>query len=354
MTTKTHALLSPSSAHRWAVCTPSARIEAEYPEVSSSFSKEGTKAHDLCEKVLSGAPYDPEDYDREMLDCALAYAYHIKDELKLTDCYVETKVEIPDIKDCFGTVDCFGVINSTLYVIDYKYGKGVQVSAYENHQMALYAYGLLRTGQVSGITGVVMEIFQPRTNTLSRWEIDPVTLQKWVQDHIVAKADDAYRGKGMLVQGDHCTFCKHRARCDAQYSTFYLCKVEEKTITENQRQIVLKYGDQVKDFIDAVKEEALKDALDGKKIEGYKVVAGRSSRTIPDYERAVRHLGGDEAQYYEKKPLGVTALQKLIGTTKMKELESLGIVVKPEGKPTLVPIADKREELITNSFTPIL
>lgn len=353
MITRKHALLSPSAAHRWAVCTPSARLEREYPRTSSTAAEEGTKAHELCEKILSGEPYNAEDYDDEMTECALAYAYHIQNELGLEGFYAETRVEIPDIRDCFGTVDCFGVKNGTLFVVDYKYGKGVPVSAYENYQMALYAYGLIRSGRVSGITGVTMEIFQPRLNTISKWETDPVTLQRWTQDHIVNKASDAFEGKGTLIQGDHCLFCKHRAKCDAQYSTFYLCKVEEKTITENQRQIVLKYGDQVKAFIDAVKEQALKDALDGKKIDGYKVVAGRSVRTITDYNSVVAHLGGDEEQYYEKKPLGITALQKKVGSAKMKELEAAGLIEKPEGKPTLVPVEDKREELIINSFTPI-
>ena len=44
-----HAILSPSSAHRWLVCTPSAKLEAEFPDTTSSAAAEGTLAHEICE-----------------------------------------------------------------------------------------------------------------------------------------------------------------------------------------------------------------------------------------------------------------------------------------------------------------
>ena len=47
-----HALLSPSSAHRWLVCTPSARLESQYPDSAGESAKEGTFAHKLAELAL--------------------------------------------------------------------------------------------------------------------------------------------------------------------------------------------------------------------------------------------------------------------------------------------------------------
>ena len=44
-----HALLSPSSAHRWMNCTPAPRLEAKLPEKTSDFAREGTVAHSVCE-----------------------------------------------------------------------------------------------------------------------------------------------------------------------------------------------------------------------------------------------------------------------------------------------------------------
>ena len=50
-----HSILSPSGAHRWMNCTPSARLEQEFEENGSEAAKEGTAAHALCEHKLKKA-----------------------------------------------------------------------------------------------------------------------------------------------------------------------------------------------------------------------------------------------------------------------------------------------------------
>lgn len=49
---RAHALLSPSGSHRWMHCTPSARLEENLPESTSSAAEEGTVAHELAEYAL--------------------------------------------------------------------------------------------------------------------------------------------------------------------------------------------------------------------------------------------------------------------------------------------------------------
>ena len=44
---------------------------------------------------------------------------------------------------------------------------------------------------------------------------------------------------------------------------------------------------------------------------------------------------------YEQKVLGVTAMQKLLGKARFEEVLA-GLIEKPQGKPALVPISDKR------------
>lgn len=55
-----HALLSASGAHRWLSCTPSAKLEEQFPDSTSTYAEEGTLAHELCEikvnKALLGMP----------------------------------------------------------------------------------------------------------------------------------------------------------------------------------------------------------------------------------------------------------------------------------------------------------
>ena len=50
-----HALLSPSSSHRWLSCTPSAVLETEFENKSSNAAEEGTAFHALCEHKLKKA-----------------------------------------------------------------------------------------------------------------------------------------------------------------------------------------------------------------------------------------------------------------------------------------------------------
>ena len=54
-----HAVLSPSSSHRWLNCTPSAMLELEFENTSSSAAEEGTAAHAFCEhKLKKGTSYE--------------------------------------------------------------------------------------------------------------------------------------------------------------------------------------------------------------------------------------------------------------------------------------------------------
>ena len=62
-----HALLGPSSAHRWLSCTPSARLEEGLPDTSSSYATEGTLAHRLGELLLR-AEYEGADITEELAE----------------------------------------------------------------------------------------------------------------------------------------------------------------------------------------------------------------------------------------------------------------------------------------------
>jgi hypothetical protein len=80
-----HALLSPSSSHRWLNCPPSLRLGQRYEDTTSSYAAEGTEAHTLCEyklkTILGIKAKDPtanlEYYNEEMEECAENYATYI-------------------------------------------------------------------------------------------------------------------------------------------------------------------------------------------------------------------------------------------------------------------------------------
>lgn len=90
-----------------------------------------------------------------------------------------------------------------------------------------------------------------------------------------------------------------------------------------------------------VKEYALQQAISGKEWTGWKLVEGRSNRRYTNdavVAATVEDAGFDP---YERKVLGITAMQKLLGKSRFEELLA-PYIEKPQGKPTLVPESDKR------------
>ena len=156
-----HVLLSASASHRWLNCTPSVRLSEGIPDKGSEYAQEGTDAHSLCEfklrKLLGMPAIDPTEhlswYNGEMEECAENYASYVLELLEkakesCTDSVVlvEQRVDFSRfVENGFGTADCIIIADGTMNVVDYKHGKGVEVSAENNPQMMLYPHFLRRT-----------------------------------------------------------------------------------------------------------------------------------------------------------------------------------------------------------------
>ena len=86
----------------------------------------------------------------------------------------------------------------------------------------------------------------------------------------------------------------------------------------------------------------------GEKFPGFKVVEGRANRRYVNegaIARRLKRAGFATADIYKPKELlGITAMEKLVGAKKLAELVG-GLIEKPAGSPTLVPVSDKRPEL---------
>ena len=158
MPPKGHAVLSASSSHRWLNCNPSARLEQEFEDWETEAAAEGTAAHALAEhklrkalKMRSSRPQSQFDSD-EMEEHTDSYVEFVLEQLERAKQYctdpmilIEQKLDFSCyVPDGFGTGDCLIVADKTLHIIDFKYGLGVLVDAYENPQMMLYALGALR------------------------------------------------------------------------------------------------------------------------------------------------------------------------------------------------------------------
>ncbi|GAB4272112.1 DUF2800 domain-containing protein [Thermincola ferriacetica] len=371
-----HAILSASSAHRWLVCAPSARLEETFPEITSQYAEEGRLAHSIAELKLRKCFIEPMSqrafanrlkkfkehdlYQEEMLRHTDTYMEYIQGIVHgfSSPPYVaiEKKLDFSKyVPEGFGTGDCIIISGSTLWVVDFKYGKGVPVSAENNPQMMLYALGAYEAYNfLYPIKTVKMAIVQPRLDSISEWEISINDLLAWGQI-IKPVAEIAWAGEGEFVSGEHCKFCRARSLCRAR--TEFNISLEEYQMkkppllsNEEVGKILAKARDLVA-WVKDLEEYALAECLAGNEIPGWKAVEGRSVRQFTDWEKAFQVLianGIDEAMLYERKPITLAATEKLLGKKQFEQLVG-EFVERPPGKPTLVPADDKREPIMRPS-----
>ena len=365
-----HAILPPSGAHRWLHCTPSARLEQEFENAESVAAKEGTAAHALCEHKLKKAlrmrsKRPVSDYDTdEMEECTDAYVDFVmeqyglakqncKDPLVLIEQRLDFSCFVPG---GFGTGDCIIIADDKLHIVDFKYGMGILIQAEENPQMKLYALGALELyDALYDIKDVSMTIFQPRRENVSTWTISVEQLREWAENELKPKAQMAYNGEGEYLPGEWCTFCRSAIKCRARAEEkLRLAQLEFRMppllADAEIEEILMVLPDLVK-WANEITAYATDAAVShGKEWRGFKIVEGRSVRKYRDEEKVAE--AAQEAGYtdiYRKTLITLTEMQKLMGKKKFDEVIG-SLICKPPGKPTLVPVTDKRPAInITNA-----
>lgn len=373
-TERAHALLSASGSQRWLNCTPSARIEEKFDEVSSTHAQEGTLAHEFADldlrfragelsaKVVSTEIRKLEKhalYTKEMRPQVAKYVDHVM------EVYSEAKTRTPDaliqieerldfshiVERGFGTGDACIVADGVLDVIDLKYGKGVQVDAPNNSQLMLYGSGSLRAFDlIYDIHTVRLTIVQPRLDHISTWEISADELRLWGEETVKPKAAEAYAGDGELVAGDWCKFCKAKAMCRALADkNMEMARHEFKdprTLEDWEVVDVYKQLPMLQEWAKSVTAHMLNKALEGQKWKGYKVVEGRSQRRIPNPDKAIeflRGLGHKDEDILKINLEGIGNLEALMGKSGFAE-KMAPFITRAPGAPTLTSESDPRPE----------
>lgn len=367
MPPKSHAILSASSSHRWLNCNPSARLEQEFEDQETEAAAEGTAAHALCEhklrkalKLRSKKPVSQYDCD-EMDDYTDGYVQFVLEQLaqaKLTcpdpQVLIEQRLDFSCyVPDGFGTGDCLIIASPRLHVIDFKYGLGVLVDAYQNPQMMLYALGALRIFDcLYDITEVSMSIYQPRRENVSTWTISVDELMDWAENTLRPKADLAYKGEGEYSPGSWCQFCKAavkcRARAEAKLDLARFEFAQPPLLSDAEIEEILGKLDDLTKWANEIMAYAQDAAINhGKEWAGYKLVESRTNRKYTDEDVVARAAASaGYRDIYKKTLISITEMEKLMGKQTFKEILG-GLIVKPIGKPTLVPASDKRPAITT-------
>ena len=377
---RAHALLSASGAHRWLHCTPSAKLEdAEGERPTSVFAQEGTLAHELSElyikhdilNEIDDAQFDEafsaimsnELFSNEMLDVIPIYVDYCNDEYNeaisknenaLME--IEQKLDLTEfVPESFGTADCVIINDDIIEVIDLKYGKGVPVYAEYNIQLMLYGLGVLRNyDTMYDIKQVKLTIVQPRINNISTWQISVDELLKYAEESIKPAAKLAFKGEGELKAGAWCKFCVVKNKCRALYDeNLKIAKHEfskPEFLSDDEIADVLKRAPMFTEWINGIKEYAEEKAINDNKIwPGFKLVEGISRRMWTNEDDVADMIFTkfpevSDDQIFDTKLKGISAIEKLLGKKKVDEALK-DVIIKPQGKPTLVPEDDKRPAL---------
>ena len=371
---RNHALLSASGASRWMKCNPSARLEDMFPDCSSEYAEEGTLAHEISElkltkylKTMSLRTFNSKMkklkshklYKPEMENYTDVYVDNIKELLMSFDkpgtAEIEKKVDFSEyVPEGFGTCDFVTVDNETLYIRDLKYGRGVPVSAQDNPQLMLYSLGAyLEFSLFKDIENINMGIIQPRLDIVSIFEISADKLMKWAENEVKPNAEKAFKGEGDFKVGQ-CTFCRAkalcRARAEANMSLETEMKLKGNILSNEEMGEILNRARDIVKWVKDIENYCQQAILRGEYVPGWKVVEGRSVRAFSDTEKAMEVLkekGVAEELMYERKMLTLTQLEGVVGKKDFNEYVG-DFIIKPKGKPTLVPESDKRAPYVND------
>ena len=370
---KTHARLSPSSAARWINCPGSVRISEGLPPAGSSpYADEGTHAHMVAEIKLHkatggislrqygkamGNAAESEYWCAEMDEATDFYAAAVLEELlaagEEASLCIEQRIDFSRwVPDGFGTSDAVIVSPDAITVIDLKYGKGVKVEAQGNPQLRIYALGAWSMFEgLYDLEKVKTMIIQPRLDHISTEELPVSELLQWADDVVAPRARMAANGTDYTACGDWCRWCPAKAVCrtraEAQLELAAYDFRKPDLLTADDIADILGRAEDLQKWVADVQDYALQQALQGERYTGWKLVEGRAVRKYADELKVAETLkaaGIPEAALYERKLLGLTAMEKLVG--KKKLTETLGeLIVRPAGKPVLVPESDRRPEI---------
>ena len=358
-----HAFLSPSSSERWFNCTKSAWLCEQFPDLGSVFAAEGTDAHRLCEfllhDMLSMPDTDPRPgmtyYNQEMEEAAQGYVQFIREKLEawkakgaLPTVFVEQRVDLRAyIPESMGTSDCVIIADDEIEIIDFKYGM-YRVPA-TSLQLRIYALGACELFRnLYDFTRVRMTIYQPRLGAVDEASMDVEELYRWAAEELKPRAELAFAGQGNYSVGEWCRNCRARRTCrELAAHQLEIAKyefTEPPLLSDEEIADVLGRVDDLVSWATGVKEYALQAALDGRRFAGWKLVEGKSVRKFTDDACVAARVEAAGIDPFEKKMLGLTALEKLMGRKAFQSLLS-DLVVRSEGKPVLVPVSDKRAEM---------
>jgi hypothetical protein len=283
--TASHAVYSPSSAHRWTVCTASAEAISRLPQQEEGeAAAKGTAAHSELERVLGGG--EPDGDHPSAYGVALAVSF-VK-QLSPGKLWIEQRVALtPQI---WGRTDVahYDAAAQVLTILDLKDGF-VDVDVVENEQERIYAAATIFTHNLP-VKWIRYVIVQPNSiipgPRVKQWSESVDTLYAWATE--VAKIPDGIK---RFVAGENCKYCPLFGRCPASQDVLTKLGVmlanPADAVPMEQRAIFKACAKPIADWFAAADKAWMKDALSGQVAPGMKLVTTTTRRAWKD-EAAAR------------------------------------------------------------------
>ncbi len=364
-----HADMSPSRLARILACPASYRETAGMPSPEpSSYAQEGSMLHEVVAEVIDVNNEDQMDgltaEQRGLVGECVSYLAHLVSTLGHNNytISIERRVSLDawGIPEVYGTADVIlhDLQNSHLHVIDWKFGQGVLVDAYENPQ--LLAYGAGAISWPAKADGVTMHVFQPRLEHTSRYSVTAHEMYQWVHGVLALGVLAAKSPNAPFNPGEsQCRWCDINATCKARSehaNTVAMAVFKQGPMNPNRVDIetLIKIHQQagfITQYLKDIHAFLHEEAERGRPIPGYKLVEGRANRIFSNPDAVTKYLVDvlklDPEDIYDTKIKSPAQLEKAFkGLKKDKKFQDL--IVKPKGKVTLVPDHDAREAITAN------
>jgi hypothetical protein len=435
--TAAHSYWSASKFESLMLCPGKIVLEDGAPDNTNAYAAEGTAAHQVltwalqeerpatayigrvidldsrgkvCEPYAAEFTFEVDQDMAEHVQTCIDYCLDLKgdDGVLFADIRVNYSTYLDVAEDtAWGTADVIIARGDELIVVDFKYGRGVEVDAEKNPQMSLYGLGALQAyqGLVADFERVRMAISQPRVKSApSEWDCSVEVLEAWGRSTgrsaVVSCKNATLHVGGIPGEWEKvylrpsekaCKFCKAKATCPALrnevattlvgYSAaspdeFIDSEIAAPTDMADPAWIsaCLSKVDMIEDWCKAIRAETERRLLAGDNVPGFKLVQGKKGnrqwRDAKEAEELLKTMRVKLEDMYELSLISPTKAEKLapkydkngkvvapkegapapiIGPRQWPKLKEL--ITQSDGKPHVAPATDSRPALVV---TPVV
>jgi len=417
-----HSYWSASKFESIMLCPGKIVLEDGAPDNTNDYAAEGTAAHQVLTWALqeerpaaayigrqihlnaAGKPCEPADaeytfgVDEEMAEHVQVCVDYVTD-LRGDDgvVFADIRVNYSTYLDVFedtawGTADVIIARGDELIVVDFKYGRGVEVDAEGNPQMSLYGLGALQAyqGLCGDFSRVRLAISQPRLkHAPSEWDCSVEELEAWGRSTARSAVLTCITAKNTCEPGGSvweetflrptekaCKFCKAKATCPAlraEVAATVSPSANKASPDEFEVMMVgtpgaasdatwlaicLSKVDLIEDWCKAVRAETERRLLAGQGVPGWKLVQGKRGNRAwskpADVEALFKSMRLKESEMYDFKLISPASAEKLakakvIGPRQWPKVQEL--ITQSDGKAHVAPASDSRPALVV---TPVV